>query len=317
MKIFCALTALVLLIDVVSLAAPTFAAPSSSDDADVRALVSSARENQVAAERRIVKRGIESVPALLKGLDDPNVKLRRRCLRLVEVIRPSSPGYIALLTRRAHAEPDPSIRRQYLGVLRLTHTDQAIREIEQFAEKDPDSSVRLVAISQITLLAARKEEKFLRRRLKAEPDLEVRLRIYRALATLGDKSGRNLAKRVLNRSTGYNERIDAVKVIGAIGDPNDIPYLKSFEENPKADIHFYARDARRHIELLQMPESQRLPYLINALWNPAQNVRDWATDELAQRAPSDPATIKALKHIAARPECPGWQDARIILSEWN
>jgi hypothetical protein len=217
------------------------------------------------------------------------------------------------IAAEARHEKNSDVRYQLLQSLRGRRGSVTARELRRFATSDPDETIRWAATHFAGKFSPGSEDEFLMRQAGDQSRL-VRLAALTERAKFGDQSGRDAALQTIIISTVEAERYEAMDLLGAIGNPADIPLLKRLSASPIG--HNSGRQkatcASRHIELLQMPQADRLPFLIAGLDDPSESVRSCIYVELYQS--TDPRTNSDLRDYLKRPGRIGFKEASNALS---
>lgn len=299
-----------------SIAIPISAPPlrAASFDDDAKTLSTSQDQNsRGAALERIRKGGPDGVTALVKELDGSDPKTRLELIRILVGIRreknamPIHETDATELARQARKEKDRSMRAHLVLTLRDLGGPAAVKELERFAAEDPEEIIRRSATDSVAAMPG-KEVDFFRKQTK-DKSRPVQLAGYVALSELGDKSGREFALQTLKDSTAPGERQDAIWILGEIGNPSDSTLLKQIADSPTeySTNRFVAVQASKTIELLQVPPINQLAFLMKALDDPSEVIRNWAGNKLSRK--SDAGTKVRLKLYMLEPGHKGYKEA--------
>jgi HEAT repeat protein len=291
---------------------------ASSPDEDVQSLGSPDQSKQKAASDRLMRASKDSIPALLNGLESSSRRVRAQSLWVLRQIRWKLKSFnddpvATELGKKGRVEKDDGLRRDMVLALRDLRGTATVRELKRFASEDPDIEIRKMATHLVANISQDNESEFLKERT-SDGSTTVRLAAYTELAKTGDSSGRNLALRTIASSNDIGERSEAFDLLGAAGDPADASVLKNASESKAENFHsrYTAYRALWHHQLMEIPSGQRLDYLIKALDDPSEGVRDCAYIELYHSP--DPNTAPRLKTYLSEKGHAGYKEAANALS---
>lgn len=285
---------------------------ASSDD-DANQITSQDTSKRIEASKHLLHGGADAVTSLVKTINGKDRKTKVELIRTIKEIRSENKSLVmhdadaVELAKQARMEQDSAMRGYYLEGVRDLGGAAAIKELKRFASEDPDPSIRGDATHHVANLSPN-ETAFLKKQA-TDTDRSVRLAAFVELAQMGDKSGRAPAIQALKSTSSADERYAAIWILGESGNNADRDILKQIAQSNSEEPNskFLATESLETIELLQLPPSNRLTFLMHALDDDAPTIRHWASNKLAKS--TDLLTDAALWAYMAMPGHKGYQEA--------
>lgn len=291
----------------------------ASYDDDVASLVGPDAKSRKKAIEHLSKGGQFAIAAVVNRFSGTNGENKLILLDALRIVKSSTKGLKATgtdtkeLARIAREEKDRSLRYRIIDAVSDVGDDSAVAELVRFASEDPEERIRAEA-TRFVGSRTRKDIAFFKKQSK-DPSPIVRLFAGFELARIGDKSARDFANQILKDSKDNDERSMAISILGEIGVAADGALLRQISESPKdiRSTRIRATKAAMTIDLLQLPERERLSFLMKSLDSTDALVRDWAYSRLWNLP--DPATASVIKKYLAEPGHRGYSEAMDALSQ--
>lgn len=288
-------------------------------DGHIQNLGSPNGATRVEAKNAIYAARAEAIPALVRGLANPNAGVRRQSLRLLREFGPQVAAEQIVLM--AKSDPDTLIRSSALDALRCIEHPQTITVAKQVAETEQDYALRTPALRVVGKKLGEASIPWLTGFLKSS-DAVVAAAAAKQLASLGDARGYEIALSILKSTstTGslshlVNAQTAALGALFALAKPASLPALEEFVAQDIKANRFSRMEAIatiEHIKLQQVPPEKRLPLLSDALRSERHEVRDWAAQELSGLG--DELEVRQLLDAAVEdPRHPGQREAANVL----
>ncbi len=265
----------------------------------------------IQASNKLLRSPRRAIPALLNGLDDPNKKVRRGALFILEEI--GNPKVVPDIERKILQDEDFLVRAQAMSIIESFMTYDWFPILVRVIETDKATFCRRTAIGKLSYLYADKAVPILRKSLQ-DSDLGVRLTAARELGRHQDDAGYELAVQSLSHED-RRIREAATEALGYIGRKESLEMLRNIiavadTRRDRGLVWEVIRSIQR-IEFRYVPEAQKLAHLETAMRDPRPAVRDWASRELYAMDNGDAEAL--LKKIIAEPKHIGEREARRAL----
>lgn len=292
---------------------------AASYDDDVVSLIGSGAKSRKEAMEHLSIGGRPAISAVVNKFEETSRENKLKLLDALRSIKSSTKGLEAnsadtkILARIAREEKDRSLRFRIIDAISDVGDDSAVAELERFASEDSEERIRAEA-TRFVGRRSRKHIAFFKKQAKDSSPL-VRLFAGFELARTGDKSSHDSAVQILKNSKDNDERWMAILILGESGTAADGALLRQLSEGSKdiRSTRILASKAAMTIDLLQLPERERLSFLVKSLDSTDALVRDWAYSRLWNLP--DPATTSALKKYLAEPGHRGYKEAADALSQ--
>lgn len=186
---------------------------------------------------------------------------------------------------KAMDDPDDKVKTRAVSSLRKMKARQAKDKIKAQLGESENKGLIKSSLAAIGFLGDSKDISTIKPYLKS-PDESVRINAAAGLALLGNYEGEQI---LLEGTFNKNPLVkkDATYALGFLNTPESKTRLQQIIDDPDGQWKSYARISRANQALANMKSNEKIGYLIDLSSDNNQQVAEWAVEQLAEYDTSD------------------------------